>query len=56
MREYKPKMSEILLYALIVAVLTLLPAIWELASTYKQVAKVQNVGAGRQQQKKPKKQ
>ena len=47
MRAYKPKMTEILLWALIVAILTLLPAIWELAQAQRESAKISRVTGGR---------
>ena len=56
MRAYKPKMTEILLWALIVAILTLLPAIWELAEAQRKNALTSKVSQGRNQAKTTKKQ
>merc|ERR1719336_2849419 len=41
-RKYKPKMSEILLYSLVIAVLMLLPALWSIYEKQSKVVTVPN--------------
>merc|ERR1719384_2022000 len=41
-RKYKPKMSEILIYSLIIAVLMLLPALWAIYEKQSNVVTVPN--------------